>query len=981
MDKNFLERGLEEIFMGWLDDLNWETLSGKGFDKKFNREKNEIIYWGLLKDKLKEINEELDETNIDDFISSLKRDLNFQNLLEGNKEFLRIIRKGKAFTISENGQDKRKYMNLIEFQNIESNSFLAVNQFNYRGNQTIILDIVLFVNGIPLVVGELKSEAQGGNTYVDGIEDINKYEEIASKLFVTNLLNFASDAEDFRYGATKATEDQYYPWRESIDYEDIEYETKKAVYSIFNHATLLDILQYYVFFGNKGGENVKIIPRYMQYNASIKIIDRIRGANHKRGLIWHTQGSGKSYTMLFSAFKIQKTHPITSPIILILVDRANLNKQMKQDLSNIGFPNYEVAEGGENLEEILSSGASKTIVSTIQKFENVEKQIVQDNIIIFSDEAHRFMEKKLGNKLEYCLPNAYNFGFTGTPVRESDRDTFKNFMPKDKEETYLHRYSISQGLKDQLILPVYFEIKDIEWDISTDKLRELDIEFETKFEDMSIEKKDEILRKYVNKSDLAEIRPRVRRITKAISDHYDQKHGEDDYKAMVVTPSRRAAAIYKEEMDKNRLPSESEVIYSPPLKASDEIVSQYTKSEEEIDKIVKDFSDPDKKPNILIVCSMLLTGFDAPILKTMYLDRGLKNHSLLQAIARTNRPRPGKNNGLIVDFMRVFENLDESLNYDDEVKYNAAFNNEKLKEEFRKVLNELVSIFDKASQKEGNIHDYVAFLGKFPETRKEFIIKYKKLQDLYETISPDKFLAKPEIEKEYRFISKIYVTFRKKHRREEKPEAHLQNRTKKLLDEHMDIEGIKEEFPIYKISYEHLESIKDLKPEAKAAEIKYAIQFHIKENSGKNPRYVKISERIKEIANRWQKGEIEDQIAAEKLEAEEKKLIELDKAPNKMGMTEAEYAIFTVLEEEYEDYVVNKEEAISISSDIWGAFKEIDTDFEGWDQNENIKNKIRASIIQVLAKHNKLSGDEDSESLYNTDFIKEAIEYIINNER
>ena len=434
----FTESGVEESVLGWLEnDLGWEKYKAPTLDEKYDRRKDEAVYWNLLKEKLIEINEEITKENVTDFISSLKREFSYENLIDGNQNFLEILKKGKAFSIEDSdGTKDRRYIDLIDFENPGDNSFVAVNQLTFRQKETIRPDIVLLVNGLPIVVGELKSSTQEKD-YYDAINDLHEYEEQAKNLFIPNLFNLAIDTTDYRYGAINAPKDHYYPWRETPKkYQDIENEVKKAIYSMLNHQTLLDILKYFVFYGEREAKTIKIIPRYMQYYATNKIIHRIRKGRHKSGLIWHTQGSGKSYTMLFTAYKIMQTQPIQNPRPIIIVDREKLNKQMKQDLHDVEFPNFKEANTINHLEQMLKQDASRTILTTIQKFQDIDVRREEVNFIVLSDEAHRFLEKDLGSKLEHTLPNAHHFGFTGTPVRERDRDTFNLFMPKNKQKEH-----------------------------------------------------------------------------------------------------------------------------------------------------------------------------------------------------------------------------------------------------------------------------------------------------------------------------------------------------------------------------------------------------------------------------------------------------------------------------------------------------------------------------------------------------------------
>lgn len=973
----FTESGVEKDILAWLEEnLDWECYLAKELGREYGREKTEVIYWNLLREQLIKLNEEIDEENVDDFLSSLRRDLSYENLLEGNREFLQILRTGKKFSIQEESGGERKYIKLIDFDDLEKNRFIAVNQATFRGKETIRPDLVLFVNGIPIVIGELKSVAQEKD-YYDAIDDMKDYEKSVPRLFVPALLNLAVDGLEYRYGPTDGTHKDYRPWREAPpEHEDMKNEVKRAVHSMLNKETLLDILRYFVFYGQREGRTTKIIPRDMQYYATNRILRRISRGKHKRGLVWHTQGSGKSYTMFFTANKIQKTRLVENPKVLIIVDRDNLNEQMKKDLYNVGFPNFVVARTIRHLENLLKEDASRTILTTIQKFQDVNARVEDDNFVILSDEAHRFLEKKMGSMLKATLPNAYHFGFTGTPVKERDRDTFKHFMSSGENKP-LHRYSIAKGIRDDLILPVHFEIMDPVWELNEDELRELDLDYDREFGDLSIEERAKAIREHVNRTDLSELRPRVETIVEKIHEHFAEKFQDTEYKGMIVTPSRRAAAIYKEEMDKIRNPAETEVIYSGGSSSND-VITQYFKSTDEIDRIIEDFEDPGKNPRILIVCDMLLTGFDAPILKVMYLDRPLHDHTLLQAIARTNRPRDGKYNGLIVDFQRVFENIDDALDYDEEVKKVAAIPDDELKKDFEKTLDHALNLFEKVDFQDTQeaVDLCVRLLSKNPERRRKFKEGYRKLQDLYDTISPNEFLVRDGIDSKYQLVSQIHIAYMRQRRREKSPEKRLRKRTRELIEKHVDISGIEDRYPIYELDADHLEKIRGLEPDAKAAEIAYATQKHIKASLGRNPRYNRLSDRVRDIVESWQGGEIEDQVAVRKLSGMEREVLELKTRPDDLGMTHGEFAIYTLLQDEYGEAVESGGEREQIAREIGEAFDQIDTGFTGWDTNEEVRKKLRKGVIDVIIGHEKV------DSLYKEgDFVGKAVEYIVENER
>jgi type I restriction enzyme R subunit len=957
--ETFTESGVEADFLRWLDDNKWEVY-GEGdkwgseiLDNKYDRERTEVIYWEILKEKVIELNEEITEDNADRFISSLRRELSHDNLLHANKEFNKLLRKGKNFTFKqEDGSKKTKAIQLIDFENTENNRFIAANQFRVRqGNGTKRPDINLFVNGIPLVTMELKSVTQE-NDYYDAIEDLKEYEEDISRLFVPSLFNIAADSMKFRYGSVNAPTEFYNPWKPEENEGGIL--IKQGVKDLLTHEKILDILDNFVFYQEKTGGDAKIIPRHMQYQASQRILNRINEGEHDRGLIWHTQGSGKSFTMLYTAKNLITRNILDNPQVVVLVDREKLESQMSNTLDSIDFEQYDVAKSGEHLQELLESGSSTVILTTIQKFENVENES-QGNpeTVVLTDEAHRFMEKDLGSKLQAVLPDTYHFGFTGTPVRDSERDTFTHYSPKD--EQYLHRYSIKEGIQDNLILPVVFNPRnEMEWDIDEDSI---DVEFEQSFSNLTSEEKQEAIKNQVTAREIAELQPRVNAVTENIYEHF-QGVNKNGYKGLVVTPSQKAAAMYGERLQ--GMMSEEEVsVFVSAGDSSKEIVQQFKTSKEERESIVDDFKEEDKNPKLIVVCDMLLTGFDAPILKTMYLDRNLENHSLLQAIARTNRIKEGKNNGEIVDYQGVFQNLDKALDYSEEVRESAAINKDEMfngsdeVQGFEPLLNELVEIFDGISKSNGTepLNKAVSRLRKNPEDRKKFKEGMRKLQDIYETLSPDRRLKQDEIQSKYKWLTQVRLAFETdEDGGRSDSEDNIREKTKEILEENVEITAIKDEFSSYKLSEEHLEEIQDLEPNVKATKIITATHNHLDVHRGENPKYKRLSERLNEVIEQWQSEQVSDIEAVDKLEKIERDMIELEEAPEKHQMEDYEYAFRTALTDNYGEHV-SEDEAEKIARELGEQFRErIDTDFNNWHENEKVRKEFGKVIVEILLK-------------------------------
>ena len=969
------EQGVERSLLSWLDSVGWEAHGqdgGRGanvLDEHYSRKSNEVIYWDLLEEQVIALNDDITKNNVEGFLSSLRRDLDHENLMDGNREFHQLLTKGKRFSVQrDDGSTDSVIIDLIDHDPktmLDTNRFHAVNQFSVSRGTTIRPDVTLFVNGIPLVTMELKSLAQD-NDYYDAITDLKDYEEQIPRLFVPGLFNVAADTMELRYGAVGAPTEFYEPWNDAPpEFEDTN-EMKQAIQALCNRETLLDLLKHFVFYEERAGGDAKIVPRYMQYYAVNRILSRVREDEHDRGLIWHTQGSGKSFTMLYAAENLLSRPEVArNPQVFIIVDTDKLNSQMRDQLANLTLEQWTEAESIDHLQRLIEEGQSELVLTTIQKFEDVEPDSQgNDEVIIMSDEAHRFMEADLGSRIKAAFTNYSHFGFTGTPVREGerpeDRNTFDEFSPEG--EDYLHRYSVKQGIEDGLILPVYFTLRhEMEWDIDE---AGLDERFEHEFRGMSTDEKREFIRENVTARTLAELSPRVDRTVAEIDRHYDEHVAPNGWKGMVVTPSRRSAAMYGERLVNRRGEDEVEVLYTATKDDSD-LIQQFHTDNDERDQIVQDFKQ-ENNPKLLVVHNMLLTGFDAPMLKTMYLDRNLKNHNLMQAIARTNRPAPGKENGEIVDFQGVFENIDEALDYDAETKAYAARDKDELYDDLVNHLETVWDIFDGIPKDDTQEATYEAVerVSTHPERRK-FKQQFRHLQNLYEAVAPDGRLVSEGIERRYKWLSRVHVAFKRTTGGVEKPEDDMREKTRDILEDNIEVSEIRRDFPTYKLGEEYLEDVEELdNPGVKASQIAHATQDHLRPRTGQNPRYKRLSERVNDIVERWQGGEMADPEAVEALKSVEEKLLGVEDEADEREMNEAEFAIYTHLTEESADAINDDSEAEQVARDIVEAFEErVDRDYPGWETNQQTTQEITRLLLDVVVNEHGLGqlvkGDDE----------------------
>ena len=624
------------------------------------------------------------------------------SILSDNEDWQRKLR--GAYSRRLAGEVRDRPITLIDFKHPERNRYHVVRQFRVAAQRPRIPDIVVFVNGIPLVVIEAKSPLKTTARAEEAFEQIKQYERDIPRLFASNAFNLVTDGIKTLYGATGAPAQFYAPWpdawpRSRADFAD---DLSADIWCLMAPERLLDILAHFIVFETdpETGKKLKKVCRYQQFRAVNKAVDRVAGAEKKKGLIWHTQGSGKSLTMAFLTLKL-KTHltldapTLANPNILILTDRIDLDDQISKTFVACGLPNPLQAPSVAELRKAVAvNGNGQILLSTIFKFAGSKTAIPNsENWIVLVDECHRTQEKDLGAYLTATLPDARFFGFTGTPIKTNDKDTYARFsMPG---EGYLDKYGIDDAVRDGATVPILYEGRKTEWSINE---AELDILFDRWFVDLADDKREALKKKGISLATLSKHPERVRLVALDIWEHFKEVCRPDGFKAQIVVVDREAVVVYRAalahtiavDLVKGGMAAEDAV-----AKAGAMIACVYSKSQEDnkpsedpdvaamrveleahyldddAEKAAKQhFKEFGQDPQFLIVCDKLLTGFDAPIEAVMYLDKPLKEHGLLQAIARTNRTctlkRPDgveieKPHGRIVDYIGVTNHLDEAL--------------------------------------------------------------------------------------------------------------------------------------------------------------------------------------------------------------------------------------------------------------------------------------------------------------------------------
>lgn len=979
----------EQSLLRWLDNLRWTVHGGPNdiaqggaiVSDLYDRDLEEPILWSVVREQLIKLNKKVNQNNIESVITGIKSDLaSGQGLLETNKKAHELLTTGRQTTLQQPTKEPVKSnVSLVDFDQVEQNSLIAANQVRFKTDEkTIKPDITLFLNGFPIIQGELKSSAQG-NRIGNAIRDLTSYEKTAPEAFETGLFNFAAETHEYYVGAVGAPPGEYQPWnRAPPEYsteEDIE-NFKQGARATLNPRTVLNILENYVFFERGDDGIVKITPRYMQYYATENLIERIQAGERTRGLIWHTQGSGKSFSMLYAADRLLQAEWFTSPQILILVDTDDLREQLTTTMNNIGNSHrFEVAASMDHLYDLIRSGTSKVILTTIQMFENAPKDLQgNDNTVILSDEAHRFMEKRLGNRLEGALPDAHHYGFTGTPVSSRVRNTFSNYSNGEESNggrAYLDRYSIKEGIEDGVILPVHFEVRtDVGW--SVDDIG-MDEQFQELTEGLSDEETREVIRETITSQQLGELPTRVQALSEDIYRHYQEKLAPNGWKGMVVTPSRESAVLYGDTLrELHDEPDDVRVIISQ--EKGSELSSKGLVSSGEQSQLIRQFKNEDS-PKILVVCDMLLTGFDAPVLKGMYLDRNLKDHNLLQAIARVNRPEEGKNNGLIVDYRGALSNLDEALEFDDEIiEEEIVAEEDELLRHFEELVDECRDLFSSDLHVESQ-EDVTKLVSEVVKSSEQYKEKVARLQNIYESLSPHGELV--QYEDIYQTLNRIRLELESIEKPSGGPVTTAQTwgeKTRDLLEETTDFDTVGQEYPEFKLDSSSLDEISDVPPEIEVVRVGKGLQEIVERKRQENPRYDQLSERLQNVLEKWHKDMIDAAEALSTLKRIEEHARELEDKTENPELSDSEYAIYLTLRDQYDDVLPSEEDAELLTKEIEIQFREnVNRDFLGWKTNPETHKEIRSAIISALQECNSLA-------LYSEDeFVDACVQYLIEN--
>ena len=876
-------------------------------------------------------------------------------LVRSNETLAEWLLGRKSMPFGPGGQHTS--VRLIDFDEPANNDFVITNQWTYQAGQVSRrFDLVLLVNGLPLIIGEAKTPVRPAVTWVDGASQIHDdYEQNVPAMFVPNVLSFATEGKAFRYGSARMPINYWGPWRTGDDAaEGTLADVRTAVASMLQPSVVLDMLQNFTIFGTDSKHRrIKIIGRYQQVEATNLIVDRVVQDRVRKGLIWHFQGSGKSLLMVFTAQKLRMHRELGNPTVLIVVDRIDLDTQISATFNAADVPNMVKAESREELQRLLAQDARKVIITTIHKFGESDG-VLNDrkNIIVLVDEAHRTQEGNLGRKMRAALPNAFLFGLTGTPINRADRNTFWAFGADEDDRGYLSRYSFQDSIRDQATLPLHFESPEIK--LKIDKAA-IDEAYARITGNLSEQDRDDLAKRAAKMALLVKAPERVRGIVEHIVNHYRAKVEPNGFKAQVVTFDRECCVLYKAELDRvTGDPNASAVVmHTGPGDPADWKAHQRDKDEEE--KLLARFRDPADPLKFLVVTSKLLTGFDAPLLQVMYLDKPMRDHNLVQAICRTNRLFKNKTHGLIVDYIGIFDDVAQALDFDEPGLQKVIDNIAEVERAFPGQMQTCLAFFPGVDRSVGGYEGLIAAQDCLPDnpTRDKFAAEYSVLARMFEALSPDPCINPHE--NDYRWLTQVYESVKPPSGNGKLLWHALGPKTIALIHQNTHLDTVRDDLETLVLDAEVLESVLGAPdPEKKGKTLEINLVARLRKH-GKNPKFVALGERLEKIKERHEQGLIDSKEFLKQLLALAREVVEAEKQVDPVEEQDKAKAALTELFQQ-----VKTETTPIIVERIVADIDEIVrmVRFPGWQQTSAGEREVQKALRRALLKY-KLHTDQD----------------------
>ena len=983
------ENSIIELFQ---NTLEYEYIYGPDIERDFYSP----LYEDVLMDSLRHLNSDLPEDAILEAIYKLK---NIENgeLVQKNATFMDYLQNGIPVRYFLDGEDRSAIVYLVDYKNVENNSFIIANQWTFIENSNKRPDIILFLNGLPVVLVELKSPSREETDASEAYRQLRNYMKEIPSMFVYNAICVMSDQLTSKAGTITSGEDRFMEWKtKDGDYENTQYaQFDTFLEGIFQKERLLDIIKNFICFSNEGINSFKILAGYHQYFAVRKAVESTKKAtitDGKGGVFWHTQGSGKSLSMVFYAHLLQEA--LDSPTIVVLTDRNDLDDQLYGQFAKCkDFLRQDPmqAESRENLKTLLAGRQANGIIfTTMQKFEESDEPLSErNNIIVMADEAHRgqyglaekikIVKNDAGKEeakrvigtariIRNSLPNATYIGFTGTPISSKDRSTREVFGD------YIDIYDMTQAVEDGATRPVYYESRVIKLNLDQEILDKIDAEYDL----MALNADNEVIEK--SKRELGQMEAvlgndnTINSLVCDILEHYgNNRENLLTGKAMIVAYSRPIAMkIYKRILELYPDWTEKVGVVMTSGNNDPEEWRQIIGNKHHRDELAKKFKDNNSPMKIAIVVDMWLTGFDVPSLATMYVYKPMAGHNLMQAIARVNRVFRDKEGGLVVDYVGIATALKQAMNdYTSRDKKNYG-DTDVAKVAYPKFMEKLAVCRDKFHG-----YDYSKFRNGTDLERAKaisgavnFIIGREKVDDkdsfvkealmLHQALSLCSSLVDEESRFEAAFFEAVRVlvirlTVTGVGKKISLPEMNA--RINELLKQSIKSDGvinlfsdIKEEFSLFDPKF--LQEVANMKEKNLAVEllkklISEQVAVYRRTNIVKSEKFSEIMQRS---INAYLNGMLTNEEVIEEMLKLAKQIAADQKEGNKLGLTADELAFYDALTkpQAIKDFYEN-EELIAITKELAETLRKNKT--IDWQKRESARAKMRMLIKKLLKKH------------------------------
>lgn len=860
MSANFNEDNtIERMVIQTLQKNGWKYIPAD----KLPRLYSDVLVESMVKDALVRLNPAIAEepSRADEVIYKLRTvilSVQAHSLVTQNEVFKKLIFEENSYPFGKDGRMiPIRFFGTLTPNDLALNEYVVTNQWVYpQEDGGKRLDIVLLINGFPIAVGELKTPVRSAITWLDAAGDISAYEKSIPAMFVTNVFNFATEGKCYRYGSVNMPINMWGPWHTAgHKAEGSLADVKASIEDMVAPEKIMDIFQFFTMFAtDKKYRKYKIICRYQQFEGANMIVSRVLAGYPKKGLIWHFQGSGKSLLMVFAAQKLRMIPELKNPTVVIVDDRIDLETQITATFNASDIPNLASASTKDELLSFFRGDMRKILITTIFKFGEVSGELnARDNIIVMVDEAHRTQEGNLGEKMRIALPNAFFFGLTGTPINRVDKNTFLTFGAEEDRTGYMSRYSFSDSIRDGATLPLHFEPVPVELHVDKDKL---DREFESMTDEagLSRDEKNELSRR-VNMKAIMYNPARIRKVCEHIAKHFRSKIEPNGYKGQVVVYDRECCLMYKAVLDE-LLGEDASTIVMDTNNDKEDRYKKYRRDRDAESKVLDIFRDPTSSLKLVIVTSKLLTGFDAPILQAMYLDKPMKDHTLLQAICRTNRTYDqGKTHGLIVDYIGIFDDVAKALDFDETSMRRIITNIEEIKHQLPALMKKCLGFFPGVDRTVEGWEGLMAAQECLPTNKEKdtFAADYRVLNRAWDALSPDVFLN--TYKADYQWLSRVYESIKPTDGRGGLIWASLGAKTIELVHQNVTVGEADEDMDILAMDAdlidEFLEKQKDLKKATKKVEISLVAKIL---NHTRDPKFIQLGEKLEALREKHEQG-------------------------------------------------------------------------------------------------------------------------------